>query len=153
MINKFINKRGFLLRDITIAALFGVGVIALFVILVGGVATNYSRTDIINPAFAENYNSLNKLTSGIDVARNSVSNSSSGISLIGAFSVTFNSFFTVVTMAWQALDIFGGNTASIISDFTFLSPAVIKILFVVLLSALVVSVIYIVISSVTRGRV
>lgn len=150
---KKINKKGFLLRDVVIAAIFGISIITFYVFFVGGLSTNYNRTDIVNPSFSEHYNELDRLVSGVETSRSSVTNSSSGISLIGAFSVTFNSFFTVVQVVWDSLDIFGSSTANAISDFTFLSPDVIKILFIVLLSALTIYVTFVIISSVTRGRV
>jgi hypothetical protein len=151
--NLFTDKKGFLLRDVILAALFGVGLISLFVIFVGGVADNYNRNDIVSQKFADNYDNLERLTDGVEISRGSITNSSSGISLIGAFSVTFNSFFTVVQVVWTSLDVFASSSASAVSDFTFLSPLVIKILFVILLSALTIYITFVVISSVTRGRV
>jgi hypothetical protein len=147
------NKKGFLLRDVVIAALFGVVIISFFVIFIGGMAYNYNRPGIVSASFSQNYDKLNRLTGGIETSRQSVTNSSSGISLIGAFSVTFNSFFTVVQVVWDSLDIFSSSAASAISDFTFLDPLVIKILFVVLLAALSIYITFVIISSVTRGRV
>ena len=147
------NKHGFLLRDVVIAAIFGIGIISLFVLFTGGLASNYNRNDIVNPSFSANYDKLNRLVGGVEDQRNAVTNSSSGTSLIGAFSVTFNSFFTVVTLVWTSIDIFGTNAASAVSDYTFLSPTVIKLLFGILLAGLISYVVFTIISSVTRGRV
>ena len=53
----------------------------------------------------------------------------------------------------NSLDIFGTMSASVISDYTFLDAGVIKILMGVLLAGLLTSIIFIWISSVTRGRI
>lgn len=152
MYKRIVSKKGFLLRDVIVAAIFGIGIISLFVLVIGGMAQNYNRSDLVNTQFAANYDNLNRLTGETEDQRNAVTNSSAGTSLVGT-GVSFNSFFTIVTLVWTSVDIFGQNAASVISDYTFLSPAVIKVLFTILLAGLVTTVVWIIISSVTRGRV
>lgn len=146
------SKHSFLLRDIVLAGLFGMGIIALFVIAIGSMSVNYDRTDLVSPSFSSNYNKLNSLLGDLETSRTAVT-STQGLSFIGTFNVAFNSIFTVFKLVLNSLDMFGSMTASVISDYTFLDAGVIKILFGVLLAGLLVSVIFIWISSVTRGRI
>ena len=146
------SKHGFLLRDVVMSALFAFGVIALLVITTGGMAVNYDRPDLVNPSFSNNYNKLNSLLSDLETTRNATTGPQ-GLSFIGTFNVAFNSIFTVFKLVLNSLDIFGSMTSSVISDYTFLDAGVIKILLGVLIAGLLVSIIFIWISSVTRGRI
>ena len=60
------QKYGFLLRDVVIALIFGMTIIALFVIIAQGMAVNYSRSDLVNPSFASHYNKITSLTGSIE---------------------------------------------------------------------------------------
>ena len=147
-----ISKHSFLLRDVVISAIFGMGIIALLVIAIGSMAVNYNRPDLVSPSFSNNYNKLNSLLDDLETSRTAVT-SPQGLSFIGTFNVAFNSIFTVFKLVLNSMDMFGSMTASMISDYTFLDAGVIKVLLGVLLAGLLVSVIFIWISSVTRGRI
>lgn len=149
---KFQSKHSFLLRDVVLSALLSMGVIALLVVAIASMAVNYDRPDLVSPSFSNNYNKLNSLLGDLDSARTATT-STQGLSFIGTFNVAFNSIFTVFKLVLNSLDMFGSMTASIISDYTFLDAGVIKILLGVLVSGLLVSIIFIWISSVTRGRI
>lgn len=149
---KYKHKSGFLLRDVVLSALFGMGIIAFFVIAIGAMATNYNRSDLVSPSFSNNYNKLNSLLGDLETSRTAVT-STQGLSFIGTFNVAFNSIFTVFKLVLNSLDMFGSMTASVISDYTFLDAGVVKILLGILVAGLLTSVIFIWISSVTRGRI
>jgi hypothetical protein len=149
---KFQYKHSFLLRDVVLSSLIAFGVIALLVIGIGAMAVNYDRPDLVSSSFSNNYNKLNALLGDVETTRTATT-STQGLSFIGTFNVAFNSIFTVFKLVLSSLDIFGSMTASVISDYTFLDAGVIKILLAVLVSALLVSVIFIWLSSVTRGRI
>ena len=151
---KWNRKSGFLLRDIALAILFGTGIIAIFVLMMGSLSVNYNRPDLVSSSFSQHYNHFSNLSSGLENSRQAVTNSSSGTSLLGTFQVTFNSFFTVVSLVWDSVDMFSQMSANAVVDFApFLNPGIMTILFDILIAGLVVSVIFIIISSVTRGRV
>ena len=115
-------------------------------------AVNYDRPDLVSPAFSNNYNKLNSLLDDLEGTRTATT-STQGLSFIGTFNIAFNSIFTVFKLVLNSLDIFGTMSASVISDYTFLDAGVIKILMGVLLAGLLTSIIFIWISSVTRGRI
>lgn len=146
------HRHSFLLRDVVLSALFGMGVIALFVIAIGAMSVNYNRSDLVSPSFSNNYNKLNSLLGDLETSRSAVT-SPQGLSFIGTFNVAFNSIFTVFKLVLNSLDMFGSMTASVISDYTFLDAGVVKIILGVLLASLLTLVIFIWISSVTRGRI
>jgi hypothetical protein len=149
---KFKQSKGFLLRDIIVSALFGMGVIALFVIVIGSMATNYNRSDLVSPSFSANYNKLNSLLTDLETSRVAVT-SPQGLSFIGTFNVAFNSIFTVFKLVLNSIDMFGSMAASVVSDYSFLDAGVIKILMGILLAGLLVITLFVWISSVTRGRI
>lgn len=145
-------KHGFLIRDIVIAIILGMSIISLFVLIAEGMAINYSRSDLVNPTFAAHYNQLNSLTSNVNTVSSSVT-SPSGTSFLGQFDVVLSSFFSVVSLGFQSYQIIFGGIANIISDFTFLDATVVQIVLTTLVLALLVYLIFTLISSVTRGRV
>lgn len=152
MIWKIKRTKKFLIRDIVIAIVFGMTVISLFVLIAQTMFLNHSRTDLINPTFAQHYNQLNSLTSNVNNAAASVT-SPTGTSFLGQFDVVLGSFYSVISLGFQSYQIIFGSMANIISDFTFLDATVVQILFTALISALLISILFIVISSVTRGRI
>lgn len=149
---KFQHKHSFLLRDVVISGLFAMGVISLLVLALGAVAVNYGRNDIINPAFANNYNKLNSLLDDLEATRTAAT-STSGLNLLGTFDIAFNAVFTSFKLVLNTMDLFAGMTASVVSDYTFLDAGVVKILLGVLLAGLLVTIIYTWLSSITRGRI
>ena len=149
---KISRKNGFLLRDVVLSALLSFGIIAFLVIATGSMAVNYDRPDLVSPAFSNNYNKLNLILGDLETARTATT-SQQGLSFIGVFNVAFNSIFTVFKLVLNSLDIFGTMSASFVSDYTFLDAGVVKILMGVLLAGLLTSIIFIWISSVTRGRI
>ena len=149
---KFQSKHSFLLRDVVLSALMAFGVIAMLVLATGAMAVNYDRPDLVSSSFSNNYNKLNSLLGDLDTARTATT-STQGLTFIGTFNVAFNSIFTVFKLVLNSLDIFGSMTASVVSDYTFLDAGVVKILLGVLIAGLLTSIIFIWISSVTRGRI
>lgn len=145
-------KKSFLTRDIVITAIFFTGCIALFVLMVGSVSDKYDRPDMTSESFSRNYDKLINLANQVEVNRG-VASSEQGFSLIGSFDIAFNAVFTTIRLVFNTLDLYGDMTANTISEFTFLDSGVIKILGVILLSLLTVTVIFIWMSSVSRGKI
>ena len=101
------NKKGFLLRDVVIALVFFLGIMALFLLAIGSVSYNYDRTDLVNKQFSDSFNRLNQLTTGqngVDVTRSSVSNPQ-GLQLQGNFDIAFSSTWTVFNLVFSAIDL------------------------------------------------
>jgi len=145
-------KKGFLTRDIVITGLLFTGIVALFVIAIGAIADNYNNTEIINEQFSGNYDKLTDIADNVEIMRGS-SQSSQGLSFLETFDVVFSSTFTVIRMVFATLDLFGSMAANFIADFTFLDAQVVKILFIVGLSIITVILVFVWISSISRGKI
>ena len=148
MVNgKTINKKSFLTRDFIIAGVLFSGLIALWVLAVAGISDEYDSNLLTNKQFAENYDKLTEQTERIETARGTA-----GLSFIGTFDVAFQSTFTVIQMVFQTLNLFGDITGSFAEDFG-LDPTVTKIVFLIALSILTVYLVWIWISSISRGKI
>lgn len=146
------NKKAWLLRDFVIVGiLFGV-IIALYIILVASTASNYNNTDIINENFTNHYNKLQDNLDQLDTSYESVKGKG-GLNLIGAFNVAFNSVFTVIVMVWDGIMIYTGMTQNIASDFTFLDKTVVYTLLTGIIAMITAYLIFVWLSSVSRGKI
>lgn len=151
------NKKGFLLRDIIIALVFMLGIFTLFILAIASVSDrdHYNRPDMTSEQFSKNFNKLNDIiynSGGINDTRTSVNNPS-GMQLQGNFDVAFSSTWTVFNLVWSAIDVYSGLSASIADQFVFIPREVIIILGLVLMTALIVFVVFSIISSILRGRI
>ena len=150
--NIFESKKGFLIRDfIIVGIIFGM-VIALFVTLVASVANNYDNTAIINPAFAQHYSKLSTNLAQLNMANKAVQGSG-GLNLIGTFNVAFSSMFTVIAMVWESVAIYTGMASNIPGDFSFLDSGTILMFLGGVIAILVVYLIFVWLSSITRGKI
>ena len=146
------QKKGFLLRDFVIVGiLFGI-IIALYIIQVSSVANNYGNTDIISEDFQNHYSKLSDNLNQLDTSFSSVKGTS-GLDLIGSFNIAFNSVFTVIVMVWDGIMIYTGMTQNIASDFTFLDKTVMYTLLTGIIACLTAYLIFIWLSSVSRGKI
>jgi hypothetical protein len=148
---KVINKKGFLIRDfVAVGLIFGI-IVALYIVAVGSIANNYNNQDIISPSFSAHYNHLADNLAKLDVSNKAVQGSG-GLSLIGAFNIAFNSVFTVIAMVWDSVTIYTGMASSMVSDFSFLDGGTLTLFLRGCIAILVVYLIFIWLSSVTRGK-
>ena len=145
-------KQGFLTRDVVITAIIFTGCIALFVLMIGSVSNKYDRPDLTSESFNDNYNKLVELTDEVETNRQTAS-TETGFSLIGSFDIAFSAVFTTIRLVFSTLDLYGTMAGSMISEFTFLDATVIKVLGVILLSLLTVVIIFVWMSSVSRGKI
>jgi hypothetical protein len=148
----FKQKKGFLLRDFVIdGIIFGL-IISLFIISVASIANNYNNTNIISPSFAAHYSQLSATLSSLNTTYSAVK-SPSGLNLIGTFNVIFNAVFTVVTMVWGEVTIYSGMIYYVPGDFSFLDQATTLLFLGGILAMVVAYLIFVWMSSVTRGRI
>jgi len=149
---KMKQKKGFLLRDfVVVGILFGL-VVALYIIMVGSMANNYHNTEIVSASFSEHYSKLGTNLNQLDTSFSSVKGSG-GLNLIGTFNIAFNSVFTVVSMVWDSLMIYTGMAGNIAGDFSFLDQAVVLLFFGAVIAILTTYLIFIWLSSVSRGKI
>jgi hypothetical protein len=145
------NKKAFLTRDFVIAGILFSGLIALWVLAIAGISDQYDSTTLVNEDFADNYDKLEETAEKIEVSR-ATSATGGGLSFIGTFDVAFQSTFTVIQMVFSTLDLFGEVTGNFAEDFGF-DPTVTKILFLVALAILTTILVFVWISSISRGKI
>lgn len=149
---KLTQKRGFLLRDFVVVGLiFGI-VVAMYVISVASIANNYNNQAMINPSFASHYSKLSDNLAKLNIGYSAVQGSG-GLNLIGTFNVAFNSVFTVVAMVWDGILIYTGMAANVASDFSFLDKSTVIMFLGGVIAILTTYLIFIWLSSVSRGKV
>lgn len=148
----FKQKKGFLLRDFVIVGiLFGM-IVGLYIIQVVSVAANYNNSDIISDDFTEHYSNLNTNLAQLNNGYQAVQGSG-GLNLIGAFNVAFNSVFTVVVMIWDGILIYTGMASNVASDFTFLDQTTFLLFGSGLIGIITAYLVFVWLSSVSRGKI
>lgn len=149
---KFIQKKGFLLRDfVVVGIIFGL-VISLYITMVASVANNYNNQNMISPSFAQHYAKLNTNLNLLNNA-NSAVQGSSGLNLIGTFNVVFNSVFTVVAMVWDSVLIYTGMVTNVSQDFSFIDKTTVYTFLTAIVAIIVTYLMFIWLSSVSRGKI
>ena len=146
-----INKKGFLTRDFVISGILFSGMVALFVLMIAGISDEYDSTLLVNEDFAANYDTLLEQTDRIETARETAS-AGDGLSFLGTFDVAFQSTFTVIQMVFQTLNLFGDMSGSFAEDFG-VDPSIVRITFLIALSILTTIIVFVWISSISRGRI
>lgn len=150
-IRKINAKKGVLTRDFVIAGLLFSGMIALLVLAILGISDEYDSTLLVNQEFSDNYDKLTELTKGIETARSAAADTG-GLSFIGTFDVAFQSTFTVIQMVFNTLNLFGTMSNSFAEDFG-LDTTVMAVAFIIALSVMTAIIVFIWISSISRGKI
>ncbi len=144
------NKKGFLTRDFVIASIVLMGVIALFIVMVQGFADNYGRQDLVDEDFSATYNRLNNVTSGVSVILETT-RSGTGLSFRGAFDVAFGAAFTAIQLVFSTLGLMQNVFINFAADFG-IPVAISNILFIVGFSVITTVLIFVWLSSISRGK-
>jgi hypothetical protein len=147
---KIINKKGVLTRDLVIGAVLFSAIVAFCVLAIAGISDEYDSTLLVDEEFSENYDKLSDFTSGIETIRAAAADTG-GLSFIGTFDVAFQSTFTVIQMVFSTLDLFGGMSDNFAEDFG-LDSTVVALAFIVGLSILTAIIVFLWISSISRGK-
>ncbi len=145
-----INKKGFLTRDFVQAGILFTGIVALMVLMVGGIADEYDNTDIVSEEFSTNYDQLTSVTDNIETIRKTTT-SGSGLSFRGLFDVAFGAAFTGIQLVFSTLTLFGSVMSNFAQDFG-VPKAVADILFIIGFSIITVVLIFVWLSSISRGK-
>jgi len=151
--NLFQHKHSFILRDFVIAGVLFSGVIGIAVLMVFGMGQQYPQSDLSNPSFAAKYDQMQVQTESIELIRNTTL-SNEGLTFQGAFNVAFGSTFTAIRVIFGSLNLFGTMTSSFVGDMTGLNldPTIITILMTMFISIVCVVLLFVWLSSVSRGR-
>ncbi len=146
-----IRKKGFLTRDFVIAGIFLMGIIAIMILMVQDIADNYNRTDLVDEDFSANYDKLSNVTSNVETILETT-RSGSGLSFKGAFDVTFGAAFTAIQLVFSTLGLMQTVFINFAADFG-VPTAISNILFIVGFSIIAVTLIYVWLSSISRGKI
>jgi len=149
MMNKM-NKKGWVARDFIIAMLIFSGVLALFVVMIGSLASDYGNTDVISPEFSQKFD---KFSENVDTSGEmwGASTGEGGLSLVGTADLLFFSTFKVISLVFDSVSLAWTQMAEFGTFFGI--PSVISNIFVGLIfSILTVSIVFIIISSIRSGR-
>ncbi len=145
-------KKGWVTRDFVIAGLLFTGIISMFVLFIAGMATEYNQPGLVSATFSENYDKLGEISDKVEVMRGTTA-AGEGLSLVGAFDIAFTATFTVIQLVFSTLALAGTIPAKVIVDFTFIDSTVAANFFVLGLAILTTSIVFIWISSVSRGKI
>lgn len=148
---KLQNKKGWLARDFVISVILFAGVIGLFSLTVVSIANNYGRTDIVDEGFNTRYNQILNLTQANKNMFKSVT-SPQGLTLQGTFDIAFGATFTVIQLVFGTLLNFESIPANFISQFTFVDSNVLVIVFNIILTVITITLVFVWLSSISRGR-
>lgn len=146
-----INKKGFLTRDFVIAGILLMGVIAMMILMVQGVADNYNNSDLVDPEFSAKYDKLSNVTDNVATILETT-RSGQGLSFKGVFDVTFGAAFTAIQLVFGTLGLMQNVFINFAGDFG-VPSAVSGILFIVAFSAITVTLVWVWLSSISRGKI
>ncbi len=145
-------KKGFLTRDVIIAAMLFSTIVALFILGIAGISDEYDTDIIINEDFSEKYDRLQDLSGKVEIGRNA-SSSATKLKFLGSFDVVFQSTFTVIQTIFSSLGLIGDVTEEFKSDTFGFDLGVVNIVFISALAILTVVIVFVWISSIARGRI
>jgi len=148
------NKKGEMLaRDwIIVLILFGV-VVSLGALYVADIASSdngYNETDLIDENFQSRYDTLSETSENIYQMQNATS-SGEGLSTISTFTTTFKATFSVISIVFGSFGIATDTFSNMAMDFG-IPSVVANIFFGAVLVILIAVIIFVVISSVSQGK-
>jgi len=149
-----INKKGEMLaRDfIIMLVLFGavVAIGSLIVIDMADPSTGYNVTNMTDESFQENYDTLTETTSTIYQMQNATT-SEQGTSVISTYTTMFTATFSIISLIFGSFGVAGDTMTNFAVDFG-VPSSLANIIFPAILVLLIVAIVFVVISSVSRGR-
>ena len=96
------NKKGFGAEQFVVTLLIVTGCLSLFVLMVGSAANDYDNTDVIDPAFSEQFDKFSETTDTAGEMYSSL-NSEEGLSLVGASELFFTAGFSVISLVFSSI--------------------------------------------------
>jgi len=149
-----INKKGEMLaRDwIMVLILFGV-VTAIGYLIVADMAdssTGYNVSNMTDESFQDNYDTLTETTSTTYKMQNATT-SEQGMSVVSTYTMAFTSVFSIIALIFGSLGMASDTMTNFAVDFG-VPSSLSNIIFPAILILIMVILIFVVISSVSRGR-
>ena len=148
---KMINdKKAWVTRDYVVGIMIFSAIIALAFILVQSMSSEYNEPDMVDKNFNSTFDKFSENTENIEEIYSSV-NSSEGLTPKGTFDVFFESTFSVITLIFSSLTTIGEQIFGFGSYFEIPSE-VSGIFLLLILMGVIAMVVFIVISSISRGK-
>ena len=150
---EIVNKKGMLARDfIIILALFGgiIGIGALIVVDMASSETGYNITNMTDENFQSNYDTLSDTFDDVELMKNATT-SSEGISVLSTYTTVFKATFNVITLVFRSPILIKNIFVNFAEDFN-IDSGVANIMFTLILTISLALIIFVIISSVSKGR-
>ena len=142
-----------LARDfVIILALFGgiVGIGALIVVDMANSETGYNVTNMTDENFQSNYDTLSDTFDDVELMKNATA-SSEGISVLSTYTTVFKATFNVITLIFRS-PILMKNVFNTFTDEFNIDTDLSNIMFTLILTISLAIIIFVIISSVSKGR-
>ena len=145
-----LNKKGWVARDFIIAMLLFSGVLALFVLMIGSLASDYDNTDVVDAEFSAKFDKFSEDTDRAGEMWESAT-SEGGLSLVGTADLLFFSTFRVISLVFSSVVAAGQQMAGF-GEFFGIPSEISSIFMVLIFTILTVSIVFIIISSIRSGK-
>ncbi len=142
-----------LARDfIIILALFGAitGIGALIVVDMASSESGYNVTNMTDETFQSNYDTLTDISDDVDLMKNATA-SGEGINVVSTYTTVFKATFNVITLIFRSPILMRNVFVSFADDFN-IPSGVANIMFTLILTISLAIIIFVIISSVSKGR-
>lgn len=143
------NKKGFLMRDWLIGIILFSAIAALGYLTSYSLAIDYDQAKIIDPTFQENYDKFNDQAHLIATSFNSTTGTS-GLSFINAVDGVFTASLTVINLGLSSISTFSSQLFSF-GELLGIPDEISAIILACLIVAVTIVLIFVVISSASRG--
>ena len=151
--NMINNKKGMLARDwIIMLVIFGVvtGLGFVFVADMAGTATGYNVSGMVDEDFQSNYDTLSNTSTDIYKMQNATA-SGEGMSVISTYTEVFKATFSIISIIFGSLGMVNTMLAQFAMDFG-VPTAVANIMFPAILVMIIATLVFVIISAISKGR-
>ncbi len=145
------RKGGFSAGGWVVGLLVFSAVIALFVLMVADVTTQYDKPELVDEGFSEEFDKFQEQRNSIDTMLAETS-TSGGLSFLGAFDVLFSATFTIISLVFTG--ILGVQSQFVAFGTQFNIPsAVSNVFFGLGISFIIATLVFTVINSISRRKI
>jgi len=144
------NKKAFLARHWIIAFTVFTAIIGLSYLMIQGFATEYNKENIIDSNFNKTYNKYSNLQSSVSSMLEE-SRGKEGLSFVGTFTTLFGVTITIIQLVFASLSLPGAMLKQFALDVGAPSE-VATIIFTLPLIIITAMIVFIIISSISRGK-
>jgi len=147
------NKKGFLARDFVIILILFGAVCGIGYLVYADMAseTGYNNPNMIDKDFQKNYDTLSETTGKVYKMQNATQ-SKEGMSVISTYTTMFKSTFSVISIVLGSFGMVRTTMTNFAEDFGVPSN-IANLIFPTILVILIVTIVFVIISSVSRGRI